>query len=65
MEKQFENFADVNRKRYIRIHGTVGGTAGLGPTVFAGFILGGAQSSDYVASAEVQGTGNPEYFVFR
>ena len=65
MDKKFENFADANRKRYIRLHATVGGTTGLGATVCGGFILGGAQTSAYVQGGATQGTGNPEYFIFR
>ncbi len=61
MEKQYCNFNDANRSRYIRFHATLSGTVGLGAKIACGFILGRPIDTLYVTSAETQATGNGEF----
>ena len=58
---QSERVGDGVRKRYIRAHATLAGTAGSSPKVCVAFLLGKPISSGYIVNASTQATGNVEF----
>lgn len=64
MEKQYEHLG-LGRMRYIRAHATLAGTVGLGPKFCVAFLLGRPQDTLYIANAETQATGNPEFTLLK
>ena len=60
-QEQYERLGDGVRKRYIRAHATLAGTAGLGPKFTVIFGFGRHYDSALTVSAVTQATGNVEY----
>lgn len=61
--EKYERFDDANRKQWIRMHATVGGTVGFGPKVCAGFLLSRPVDTYYVGQGSTQGTGGADFTI--
>ena len=51
----------IGRKRWIRAHASMSGTAGISPKFCVQFLLGRPNDTLYIGKAATQGTGNTEF----
>ena len=58
--KKYAKLSDGKRKRFIRAHATLSGTAGIGPKLSVVFLMGKPIDSGYTSTAVVVASGNSE-----
>lgn len=61
MGKKYERLSDGKRKRYIRAHATIVGTAGTTVKISAAFLLGRPIDTLYINNAVSAASGNSEF----